>query len=92
MGIRPEGFIPDEKGVLSCELNRVEVMGRDTSVVALHPALTTDNMRAIVSSDCGIDTAKPVIKFSIKPHKLFIFDLQSEERLDGGCAEVQNEQ
>ena len=33
-GIRPEGFIPDENGPFTCNMDRVEVMGRDVSVVS----------------------------------------------------------
>ena len=36
VGIRPEGFIPDEKGSLCCQLGGMEVMGRDISVVSTH--------------------------------------------------------
>ena len=36
VGIRPEGFIPDEKGALCCQLGGMEVMGRDISVVSTH--------------------------------------------------------
>ena len=39
VGIRPEGFLPQADGPLSCTLNSVEVMGRDISVVASHPRL-----------------------------------------------------
>ena len=37
-GIRPEGFLPDPEGPLSCTLERVEVMGRDVSIIASHKA------------------------------------------------------
>ena len=36
VGIRPEGFILSESGVLTCALNGVEVMGRDISVVSVN--------------------------------------------------------
>ena len=37
VGIRPEGFILQEDGPLSCDLNWVEVIGRDISVVSTIP-------------------------------------------------------
>ena len=40
LGIRPEGFILREDGPLTCDLTRVEVMGRDVSVVSTHPCLS----------------------------------------------------
>ena len=33
MGIRPEGFLPEADGPFACKLNRVEIMGRDVSIV-----------------------------------------------------------
>ena len=36
VGIRPEGFILKEDGPLSCDLVRLEVMGRDVSIVSTH--------------------------------------------------------
>ena len=40
VGIRPEGFILDANGPFICEMDRVEVMGRDVSVVCRHPKMT----------------------------------------------------
>ena len=37
VAIRPEGFEPDAAGGFSCSLRRIEVMGRDVSVVCDHP-------------------------------------------------------
>ena len=51
VGIRPEGFIPDAGGSLRCGLVGVGVMGRDTTVVATHPACAADNLRAIISEE-----------------------------------------
>ena len=34
VGIRPEGFLWQEDGPLHCEMGRVEVMGRDISIVS----------------------------------------------------------
>ncbi|MBQ2658027.1 MAG: ABC transporter ATP-binding protein [Erysipelotrichaceae bacterium] len=78
--IRPEGFIPDPKGPLVCHLNGVEVMGRDSSVVATHPA-DTAIIRAIVSSESEIDKALDTVSFSLKPYKVHLFDRETEERI-----------
>ena len=43
--IRPEGFEPDEKGSFSCGLRRIEVMGRDISVVCEHDSFTGETVR-----------------------------------------------
>lgn len=81
IGIRPEGFIVDENGPLECELTAVEVMGRDTSVVATHAAMTNTQIRAIISSEDAPDASKPAVKFSLKPKKVHIFNTETEERI-----------
>ena len=81
VAIRPEGFILDENGALHCGLEAVEVMGRDTSVVAVHPAAESENIRAIISADNPVDTASDTVSFTVKPHKLFIVDKETEENI-----------
>ncbi len=81
IGIRPEGIEPAENGVLECKLSNVEVMGRDASVVANHPAALTPVVRAIINSDIRVDTSAETVKFNIKPHKFFLFNKETEERI-----------
>ena len=81
IGIRPEGIEPNENGVLTCNLNSVEVMGRDSSVVSTNPASLNPIVRAIINSDIRIDTTAETIKYNIKPHKFFIFNKETEERI-----------
>ena len=81
VGIRPEGFTPDENGALHCKLSNVEVMGRDSSVVSTHPASCNPVVRSIVNSDIKIDTSKEEVCFSLKAHKVFVFNKETEERI-----------
>ena len=81
IGIRPEGFEPAEDGAFSCHLNNVEVMGRDASVVATHADSVNPVLRAIINSDIKIDSSADIIRFNIKPHKLFLFDKETEARI-----------
>lgn len=81
VGVRPEGFIPDENGPLKCEMINVEVMGRDTSVVFKHSAGTSLSMRAIVSAENKFDRESGKVSFSLKPAKTHIFDKDTEIRL-----------
>ena len=81
IGIRPEGYIPQEAGPLGCRLIGVEVMGRDTSVVFSHPAGVSENMRAILSSDYRINPGTDTARFALKPNKVFLFRQDTEERL-----------
>ena len=81
VGIRPEGFIPDENGTLTCSLNNIEVMGRDVSVVSTHPASLNPIVRSIINTDNKIDATSGVVKYNLKPHKVFIFNKETEERI-----------
>ena len=81
IGIRPEGIEPNENGVLTCKLNNVEVMGRDASVVSTHPNSVNPVVRAIISSDIKVDTTASTVKYNIKPHKFFLFNKETEERV-----------
>ncbi len=81
VGIRPEGFVPDENGPMVCDFRRVEVMGRDITVVCSHAASQNANIRAIVSAENTVAEAEKV-RFSLKPNKVFLFDKETGERLD----------
>ena len=81
IGIRPEGFEPAADGAFTCTLNNVEVMGRDSSVVAIHPNSANPVVRAIINSDIKVDTSAESVRFNIKPHKLFLFNKETEARI-----------
>ena len=81
VGIRPEGFILNENGAFSCNLDRVEVMGRDTSVVSGHACCLSDNIRSIISAENTVNTANPTVRFDLKPNKVFLFRKDTEERI-----------
>lgn len=79
--VRPEGFVLNENGALGCKLDRIEVMGRDISVVSAHPDCENAAIRSIISSENKVDTDKPVVRFDLKPHKTFIFSRDTEKRI-----------
>ena len=81
VGIRPEGFIPVADGVLETKLNNVEVMGRDVSIVSTHVSSLNPVIRSIVDADYKIDRDAETVKFNLKPHKVFLFDKETEARL-----------
>ena len=80
--VRPEGFVPAEDGPLCCKLDRVEVMGRDISVVCTHPDCENAVIRAIITADSRVDTTQESIRFALKPHKVFLFHRDTQVRLD----------
>ena len=81
IGIRPEAFKPDDNGALGVTLERVEILGRDISVIGKHDLSQNASVRAIVSSDNLIDTTKEQVRFNLNPAKVFLFDDKTEERL-----------
>ena len=81
VGIRPEGFILDEKGPFCCSLSGVEVMGRDVSVVSTHGASLNPVVRSIISAESQINEQAETIRYSLKPNKLFLFHAETEERI-----------
>ncbi len=81
VGVRPEGFIPNAEGAFVCTLSNIEVMGRDMSIVCTNEASANPIVRAIVNSDIKLDTAQSEVRFTLKPHKVFIFDAKTEERI-----------
>lgn len=81
VGIRPEGFIPDENGPLVCDLKGVEVMGRDISIVSSHSASLSQAVRSIINTDSKIELGSTKVSFSLRPTKVFIFDADTEERI-----------
>ncbi len=81
VGIRPEGFELDPDGKLHCSLTNIEVMGRDMSIVSTNPAMLAAQIRSIINSDNKVDTSNTVVSFNVKPHKLFIFNKETEDRI-----------
>lgn len=81
VGIRPEGFILQENGPMTCQLDRVEVMGRDISVISRNNASLNEVIRSIIPTDHKVDITKESINFAVVPHKVFLFNKETEERI-----------
>ena len=81
VGIRPEGFIPAADGAFECNLSNIEVMGRDVSVVSTHEASQNPFIRSIIDADNRVDPGKQTVSYNVKPHKVFLFHKETEERI-----------
>jgi len=81
VGIRPEGFIVDPNGALTCNLSGVDVMGRDVSLVTTHEASLNPVVRSIVDADAAKNASGITVSYSLKPHKVFLFNKETEERV-----------
>ena len=81
VAIRPEGFEPAPDGAFTCGLKRVEVMGRDISVVLEHPDFTGDAFRAIIDSEDLQNVSGTSVRFNLKPNKVFLFRAEDGRRI-----------
>ncbi len=81
VGIRPEGFDPAPDGKLTCNLQRMEVMGRDVSIICNHPMCDSGDIRAIVDSNIKIDLQSPTINFNLDAGKVYLFDAETGDRV-----------
>ena len=82
-GIRPEGVIPEASGAFHVHLSRVEVLGRDTTLVVSHPEAEEEAVRFIIASESA-DIRTEEAALSLKPEKVFLFDPETGERLRFG--------
>ncbi len=81
VGIRPEGFIPAANGPMVCDLNNIEVMGRDVSIVSTHSASLNPVVRSIADADEASAISGTHVRFALKAHKVFLFHKETEERI-----------
>lgn len=81
VAIRPEGYVLDENGPLSNNLDGIEVMGRDISIVSTNEHAENQAIRSIISSENTLNLASKTVRFALKPNKVYIFDKESENRI-----------
>lgn len=81
VGIRPEGFIPDDNGPMHCRLRNVEVMGRDVSIVSTNEACEAETVRSIIQSDGTAVNPAADVRFRLKPGKVLLFHRETGERI-----------
>ena len=79
IGIRPEGFEVSPKGSFEVKVKDIETLGRDISIIAEHDKSQRPAVKIIIDSDTDV---KPgTVKLNVKPHKCFVFDKNTEERI-----------
>lgn len=81
VGIRPEGFILREDGPLSLDLVRVEVMGRDISVVSTSEVSINPTVRSIIDAEMRLKVKEEKVRFALRPSKVLLFHKETEERI-----------
>ncbi len=65
--------------LLTCEFMKMEVMGRDTSIICKHEAFDGTVIRAIIPSDTRPQFIGGEVSFKLKPSKVHVFDAKTEE-------------
>ncbi len=76
IGIRPEGFTINKNADLEFEIDMVETIGRDTSLIINNIQETERASRVIVDSSNKVKPGDK-IRFKIKPKKLFLFNKET---------------
>jgi multiple sugar transport system ATP-binding protein len=78
VGIRPEGFTVTERSSFQVEVDMVETIGRDTTLIIENPTKPKETFRAIVDAEKRIKPGDK-IKLNVKKSKLFVFEKDTGE-------------
>ena len=80
VAIRPEDFNLCPGGAFVCPMHRIEVMGRDTSIVFSHESADAPILRALVRTE-DIPNAGATVHFALRRDCVHLFDKVTETRL-----------
>ncbi|MCR4561823.1 MAG: ATP-binding cassette domain-containing protein [Bacilli bacterium] len=85
VGIRPEGFLmadqaPEKDKVLTLNCEQVVTQGRDLTLVCSSEYELNTPLKLIIDSD--IEAKEGPIKFALRKNKVFVFDKDTEERIN----------
>ena len=81
VGIRPEGFILDKAGALTCKVSGIDVMGRDISVVSTNEHSLNPVVRSVIAAEEMANVSGEEVKFSLKERKVLLFNKETEQRV-----------
>ena len=81
VGIRPEAFRVRDDAPMRCALVGVEVMGRDTTIVATSEACVSGSIRAVIGAEYAEGVGGEEVRFYLKESKVHLFDPESGERI-----------
>ncbi len=80
VGVRPEGFEVNARGLFTVEVAAIERLGRDITIISKHVGSVEPTFRVIVDADTKVSTSGEM-KLNIKPNKCFIFERETGLRL-----------
>ena len=81
VGIRPEGFDITGGGPMKLNVSGVEVMGRDTIIVAEHDGAEAKIRAVVPGYDAKGIGSGDIVNAGIREDKIFVFEKDSEERI-----------
>ena len=81
-GTKRHALKTPEDGPFMCELSGIEVMGRDISVLSSNKASVNPTVRAIIGTENNINIEKLSARFALAPHKVFLFDKETERKIE----------
>lgn len=79
VGIRPEGLLPAEDGVLSLNIVEIQTKGKDVDLIGEHPSF--EGERLVVTVDSEDNLAPGRRRFDLRPSKVYLFEEKSEKRI-----------
>ena len=80
VGIRPEAFIYNPKGLFKCKLQGAETRGREKCIICKNSA-SSKPLLAIVSCAEDVDSFKEVVRFDLDEKKTYIFSKKTDKAL-----------
>lgn len=67
----------EKNNVITCKVDLVETIGRDTTLIIFDPTKEKTFFKAIVPSELRIED-NDVLELGIKPHKMFVFNSEGD--------------
>lgn len=81
VGIRPEGFVLAEDGAFEMNVDRVEVKGRDISVICNSEA-SKGTVTVLLDSENEVSEDDKTVRFNLRKIKVHLFSKEDEGRIE----------
>ena len=81
VGIRPEGFVLAEDGAFEMNVDRVEVKGRDISVICNSEA-SKETVTVLLDSENEVSEDDKTVRFNLRKIKVHLFSKEDEGRIE----------
>ena len=81
VGIRPEGYVVAKDGALELDVQFIETIGRDLSVVAKHKKAISESLRIVLQNKKDIKDGAKSLTCNILKDKIFVFDPETNGRI-----------